>query len=254
MDGCWWTGVGRRLMVVEGGLSERRQRGRITGVVVGSSRRNPLPRWPVRCSSTRTRTWAGFWRAGGSGSGYWKLLVQDQGVQGRAGSKVGRDSASQRKSKRTTCAQWSAYNRGEAAWLSRKAQTERILSNELLSLTLSCRPPKYKHIEEGEEIEEFPSVRAEHVGAEIRALGLGDSRLLSLTSSEQSSFHSFFSQMLALHETVIQVLGHGKVFLHLSPFVRCSGSQPHFCLCSTALCTAMYCRALASGSRAVEHR
>jgi hypothetical protein len=67
---------------------------------------------------------------------------------------VGRDSASQRKAKRTTCAQWSAYNRGEAAWLSSKAQTERILSNELLSLTLSCRPLKYKHIEEGEEIEE----------------------------------------------------------------------------------------------------
>jgi hypothetical protein len=115
VDGCWWTGVGGRLMVMEGSVSERRQRGRITGMVVGSSRRNPLPRWPVRCSSTRTRTWAGFWRAGGSGSGYWKLLVQDQGVQERAGGKVGKDSAAQRKAKRTTCAQWSAYNRGEAA-------------------------------------------------------------------------------------------------------------------------------------------
>jgi hypothetical protein len=70
-------------------------------------------------------------------------------------AKMKKDGARQRKAKRTTCAQWSAYNRVEVAWLSRKAQTERILSNKLLGLALSYRPPKNKHIEELEELEEL---------------------------------------------------------------------------------------------------
>jgi hypothetical protein len=69
-------------------------------------------------------------------------------------AKMKKDSAAQRKAQRTTCAQWSAYNRVEVAWLSRKAQTERILSNKLLGLALSYRPPKNKQIEEIEEFEE----------------------------------------------------------------------------------------------------
>jgi hypothetical protein len=76
-------------------------------------------------------------------------------------AKMKKDSAEQRKAQKARCAQWSAYNRVEVAWLSRKAQTERILSNKLLGLALSYRPPRTKHIEEEEEIEEIEEIEEE---------------------------------------------------------------------------------------------
>jgi hypothetical protein len=79
-------------------------------------------------------------------------------------AKMKKDSAEQRKAQKARCAQWSAYNRVEVAWLSRKAQTERILSNKLLGLALSYRPPRTKHIEEEEEIEEEVEEEIELVG------------------------------------------------------------------------------------------
>jgi hypothetical protein len=61
----------------------------------------------------------------------------------------------QRRKQRVIVQQWYAYNKVEAAWLSRKTNAERLLSNKLQGLTLSyCPSRSKKNAEEGEEEEE----------------------------------------------------------------------------------------------------
>lgn len=66
-------------------------------------------------------------------------------------AKMKKASVTQRKAQKTTCSQWIAYNKVEAAWLCRKANAEHILTNKMLGLPVSHRPSRSQHVEEEEE-------------------------------------------------------------------------------------------------------
>ena len=84
-----------------------------------------------------------------------KRMIAEQLAQ------IKKDGIAQRKKQKLIIRQWIAYNKAEATWLNRKQNTERILTNKLLGLALSYRPPRSKYDEEEELYDEEGEVAEE---------------------------------------------------------------------------------------------